>query len=129
MNRTLQNRLVNELRAARIRTREAANRYLGQRFLPTFNATFERRPADPAPAFVPVGRVDLEQILCHEEPRTVTRDNTIVLDRVVMQLDKQRGAARARACPSWCAVISTASIPCGGALAVSGGSPPRAARC
>lgn len=91
MNRTLQNRLVNELRAARIRTREAANRYLGQRVLPTFNATFARRPADPAPAFVPVGRVDLDQILCHEEPRTVARDNTVVLDRVVLQLDKQRG--------------------------------------
>lgn len=91
MNRTLQNRLVNELRAARIRTREAANRYLDQRFLPTLNAGFARPPADPAPAFVPVGRVDLDQILCHEEPRTVARDNTVVLDRVVLPLDKQPG--------------------------------------
>ncbi len=91
MNRTLQGRLVNELRAAKIRTLEAANRYLRQRFLPTFNATFARPPADPTPAFVPVGRVDLEQILCHEEPRVVGRDNTVVLDRVVLQIDKQRG--------------------------------------
>src|SRR4029450_9071751 len=35
--------------------------------------------------------VDLEQILCHEEARTVARDNTVVLDRVVFQIDKQRG--------------------------------------
>ena len=91
MNRTLQGRLVNELRAAHIRTVEAANRYLQQRFVPTFNATFGRSPSDSTPAFVPVGRIDLEQILCHEEPRTVGRDNTVVLDRVVLQIDKQRG--------------------------------------
>jgi transposase len=91
MNRTRQDRFVNELRAAKIRTLEAANRYLQQRFLPTFNATFGRAPADPTPAFVPVGRVDLDQILCHEEARTVARDNTVVLDGVVLQIDKQRG--------------------------------------
>ena len=91
MNRTLQGRLVNEFRAAHIRTVEAANRYLQQRFVPTFNATFGRSPSDSTPAFVPVGRIDLEQILCHEEPRTVGRDNTVVLDRVVLQIDKQRG--------------------------------------
>jgi len=91
MNRTLQDRLVNELRVARIRTLEAANRYLQQRFLPTFNATFGRAPADPTPAFVPVGRVDLDQLLCHEEARTVARNNTVVLDGVVLQIDKQRG--------------------------------------
>src|SRR5206468_1242449 len=46
MNRTLQGRLVNELRVAQIRTLEAANRYLRQRFVPTLNATFGRAPAD-----------------------------------------------------------------------------------
>ena len=91
MNRTLQDRLVNELRVARIRTLEAANRYLRQRFLPTFNATFGRAPADPAPAFVPLGRVELDHILCHEEARTVARDNTVVFGRVLLQIDKQRG--------------------------------------
>lgn len=91
MNRTLQGRLVNELRVANIRTLEAANRYLRQRFIPTFNATFGRPPADPTAAFVPLGRVDLDQILCHEEARVVGRDNTVVFGRVVLQIDKQRG--------------------------------------
>ena len=91
MNRTLQGRLVNELRVAKIGTLEAANRYLRQQFVPTLNATFGRAPADPASAFVPLGRVDLEQILCHEAARTVARDNTVVFDRVVLQIDKQRG--------------------------------------
>src|SRR5437016_5434675 len=90
-NRTLQDRLVNELRAAGHRTVAAANRYLRERFLATFNATFGRPPADPASAFVPLGRQDLEQILCHEEERTVARDNTVALDGVLLQLDKQRG--------------------------------------
>ena len=82
---------MNELRAAGHRTVAAANRYLRERFLATFNATFGRPPADPASAFVPLGRQDLEQILCHEEERTVARDNTVALDGVLLQLDKQRG--------------------------------------
>jgi len=91
VNRTLQDRLVNELRLAGIRTLAAANRYLVDRFLPAYNATFGRPPADPVPAFVPVTPAQLEPILCHEEARVVARDNTVTLDRVILQLAKQRG--------------------------------------
>lgn len=91
VNRTLQDRLVNELRVADIRTLPAANRYLRDHFMPAFNAEFARPPADPAPAFVPLGRVDPHEILCHEEPRTVALDNTVRLDGVVLQIAKQRG--------------------------------------
>src|SRR4029453_3052839 len=71
--------------------RESRNLYLREVFVPPLNAPFARPPADPTSAFVPLGRGDLEQILCHEEARTVARDNTVVLDRVVLQIDKQRG--------------------------------------
>lgn len=91
VNRTLQDRLVNELRLAGIRTGAAANRYLVERFLPAFNQTFGRPPTDPASAFVPVTAAQLEPILCHEEGRVVARDNTVTLERVVLQLAKQRG--------------------------------------
>jgi hypothetical protein len=91
MNGTLQGRLVNELRAAGISTVAAANRYLRDRFLPDFNAEFRRVPADPAPAFVPLGRVDLEHILCHQDERVVARDNTVSVDGVILQLAKQAG--------------------------------------
>ncbi len=91
LNRTLQDRLVNELRLHGATTRAAANAYLRDRFLPDYNATFTRPPADPASAFVPVGAVDLAQILCHEEERTVGRDNVVVLEGVALQLAKQPG--------------------------------------
>lgn len=90
-NGTLQGRLVNELQVAGIRTPAAANRYLRERFIADYNATFGRAPADPTSAFVAVGAHDLEQILYHEEERVVARDNTLRLDGVVLQIDKQRG--------------------------------------
>jgi transposase len=91
-NRTLQDRLVNELRVAGIATAAAANHYLETQFIPTWDATFGRPPADPASAFVVVGRrYDLDQILCHEEERVVARDNTVAFDGVTLQISKQRG--------------------------------------
>jgi hypothetical protein len=91
MNGTLQGRLVNELRVARITTLAAANRYLRERFLPDFNAEFSHAPTEPTPAFVPLGGADLEQIRCHQDERVVARDNTVVLDGIVMQRAKQPG--------------------------------------
>jgi len=81
----------NELRVARISTVLAANRYLRERFMPEYNARFTRPPADPASAFVGIGRYDLEQIFCHQEERIVARDNTVSFGRFVFQIDKQRG--------------------------------------
>jgi hypothetical protein len=55
VNRTLQDRLVNELRLASITTVPAANRYLRERFLPAFNEEFGWPPADSTPGFIPLG--------------------------------------------------------------------------
>jgi hypothetical protein len=91
LNRTFQDRLVNELRVAGITTLAAANQYLLKQFLPQHNATFARVPRDPASAFVPLGAVDLDAILCHEATRVVARDNTVTLGRQVLQLLPQPG--------------------------------------
>jgi transposase len=91
LNRTFQDRLVNELRVAKATTLVAANAYLRDRFIPDYNATFGCAPADPASAFVPLGHADLEQILCHQEARVVARDNTVTFDGRPFQLARQPG--------------------------------------
>lgn len=91
LNRTFQDRLVNELRVAGIDTLEAANTYLRETFLPRHNATFARVPRDPASAFVPLGEVDLDAILCHEVERVVARDNTVTMGGQVLQIAAQPG--------------------------------------
>jgi hypothetical protein len=90
LNRTLQGRVVNELRVHGIRTLEIANRYLHERFIPDFNTQFSRPPLEPDSAFVPLDGFDLEQVLCHEEERTVGQDNTVTLLGVVLQIEKQK---------------------------------------
>jgi transposase len=91
LNRTFQDRLVNELRVAQITTLDAANTYLRDRFIPDYNATFRCAPAEPASAFVALGAADLDQILCHEEERVVTADNTVSLGGYVLQIARQPG--------------------------------------
>ena len=91
VNRTLQDRLVKELHSADIRTMERANRYLVEQFVPAYNDEIPRPPADPVSAFVTAGEAPLDQILCHEETRTVGKDNTVVLQGVRLQIDKQPG--------------------------------------
>ena len=91
LNRTFQDRLVNELRVAGIATLAAANRYLAESFVPQHNATFARAPRDPASAFVPLEDVDLDAILCHEEVRVVARDNTVTVAGRILQIAPQPG--------------------------------------
>jgi transposase len=93
VNRTLQDRLVKELHSAGIRTVERANRYLSNCFLPAFNDEFARVPAHADSGFAPWGNVDLDTILCHEERRTVHRDNTVTLEGVRLQISRQPGRA------------------------------------
>lgn len=93
VHRTLQDRLVKELHTAGIATVERANRYLSDRFLPGYNEEFGHPPAHPEAGFAPLGTVDLAEIFCHEEPRTVQRDNTVTLGGVHLQIVKQPGRA------------------------------------
>ena len=91
INRTLQDRLVNELRVKGSRTIHSANRYLREQFIPHYNEEFSREPADPDSAFVSPGQADLDQIICIQEERTVAKDNTVVMNNVKMQIEKQPG--------------------------------------
>jgi hypothetical protein len=87
---TLQKRLPQELRLARIKTVAAANRFLRERFVPDHNARFAVPAAEPGSAFVPyVGR-SIEDVLCVQEDRVVGADNCISFNRRSLQIPPQR---------------------------------------
>jgi hypothetical protein len=87
---TLQKRLPQELRLARIKTVAGANRYLRERFVPDYNARFAVPAAEPGSAFVPyVGR-PIADILCLQEDRVVGADNCVSYNRRSLQIPPQR---------------------------------------
>lgn len=89
MFRTLQDRLPKELALAGIRTREAANRFLRQRYLPAHNRRFRIAPAETGSAFVPFIGTGLADILCVQESRTVANDNTVRYGNRSLQIPAQ----------------------------------------
>lgn len=87
---TLQKRLPQELRLARIKTVAAANRYLKERFVPDYNRRFGVPAAEPGSAFVPyVGR-PIEDVLCIQDDRVVGADNCVAWNRRSLQIPPQR---------------------------------------
>lgn len=83
---TLQDRLVSELRLANITTLEAANAFLPA-FLARFNRTFGVTPETPGSAYR--GRLsaaELDRVLCFKHERVVSKDNTVRLDQVILQI-------------------------------------------
>jgi hypothetical protein len=87
---TLQNRLPQELRLARIKTIAAANRYLKDRFVPDYNARFAVPAAQPGSAFVPYAGRPLADVLCVQEDRVVAADNCVSWRRRSLQIPPQR---------------------------------------
>jgi transposase len=87
MFETLQDRLVKELADAGVTTIEAANRFIRAVYLPTHNQRFAVAPAEPGSAFVPWTRSDLAEILCHQEDRVVGNDNTVVFEKLRLQIE------------------------------------------
>jgi hypothetical protein len=85
---TIQGRLPQELRLAGITTRDAADAYLRDRFVPAYNAAFAVEPAEQGTAFVPfVG--NLKDTLCIQEDRVVGRDNCVRYNTMSLQIPEQ----------------------------------------
>ena len=83
---TLQDRLPKELKLAGITTREAANRFIAEVYLPDHNARFAIKPEQPGSAFVPDAADAWRDTLCIQEDRVVGNDNTVRYHRLVLQL-------------------------------------------
>lgn len=87
MNKTLQDRLVKELRLAGIGTLEDANAFLPP-FVEGFNAKFAKAPASDKDLHRPLTeRDDLDEILSWQEERMVSNSLTLQYDRVVYLLE------------------------------------------
>ena len=97
--KTIQGRLPQELRAAGIRTYEAANRYLTEVFLPDFNRRFTVRPTQPESAFTKVVGVDLSLLLAAQHERVVNKDNTVHFEGRILQLEPTRHRDHFVRCP------------------------------
>lgn len=69
-NRTLQDRLLKEMRLRGIKTIEAANIY-AKEFLEVYNAKFSKEPMSRVNAHRPLGERDLQKILSRCEMRTL----------------------------------------------------------
>jgi len=87
---TLQKRLPQELRLARIKTVMAANRYLKQHFVPGYNARFAVPAAEPGSAFIDYAGRPIEDVLCIQEDRVVGADNCVAWNRRSLQIPPQR---------------------------------------
>jgi hypothetical protein len=79
--KTLQDRLVKEMRLAGIASIEAANHFLETRFLPEWEQRFTVAPRHPRNAHRPLGREHrLEEILSVRVARKVANDHTVSWD-------------------------------------------------
>ena len=75
---TFQDRLCSELRLHNISTLEAANHYLLEEYIPRHNRKFAHPAKESGSAYRPVSKgIDLNNIFCIKEERTVAPDNTI----------------------------------------------------
>src|SRR4030043_83644 len=83
---THQDRLVKELAFYGITDMNAANRYLTKVYLPAFNAEFMQAPLEEGSAFVPWKGDDLDDILCERDERTVSADNCVSFERMILQI-------------------------------------------
>ena len=83
---THQDRLVKELAAAGITTMTEANRYLDDVYRPAFNREFMVPAAEEGNSFVPAALEQLEDILCEQHDRTVSRDNCVSFEGLTLQI-------------------------------------------
>ena len=85
--RTLQGRLPKELALANITTMAEANTFL-RHYLKPFNRQFMVTPTESDSAFVPLLGVDIDNILCRQVERKVTRDSCVSYQGLTLQLPK-----------------------------------------
>lgn len=87
---THQDRLVKELALQGITDKIAANRYLAKVYMPAFNEEFMQPAPEKGSVFVPWREDNLDDILCEHHERTVSADNCIRFEGMILQIPSNR---------------------------------------
>ena len=87
---THQGRLPQELARADITHMAQANRYLAEVYRPAFNAEFTQPAMETGTAFVPWIGGDLDDTLCEQYERTVSHDNSVRFETLILQIPADR---------------------------------------
>lgn len=94
--RTLQDRLIKELRLEGICEMDAANSFLKDHYIDDYNARFAVEPASDHDAHRSAEGFDLDAILSHQETRVVTNDYTISYYKTRYQIAPESAVASLR---------------------------------
>lgn len=89
-NQTLQDRLIKDMRLAGISSREAANEFARDVYIPQHNARFAVEPADQLDAHRSLEGFDLRHIMSIREERTVQQDYVVVYRKQLFQLTERQ---------------------------------------
>ncbi len=87
---THQGRLPQELALAGIKSMASANQYLAKVYRLAFNAEFAQPAMEQGSAFVPWIGGSLEDILCEQHERTVSSDNCVRFEGMILQIPADR---------------------------------------
>jgi hypothetical protein len=88
--KTHQGRLPQELASAGIKTMQAANSYLKERYMPSVNKHFAQAAAQEGTAYVPLRGFDVDEILSERYERVVGNDNCVSYEGLLLQIPADR---------------------------------------
>jgi hypothetical protein len=89
-NKTLQDRLIKEMRLAKISSIEAANEFVKSSFIEKHNQKFAVKPAQSGDAHRDHSLYDLNSIFCIQDHRILANDFTITHNKQIFQLIKEQ---------------------------------------
>lgn len=91
-NRTLQDRLVKEMRLRKIYSMETANKFAQGEYLVMHNKQFAIEATEAGDLHLPIGNKNLDNIFCIKEKRSIANDYTVSYKRRIIQLKKNQTA-------------------------------------
>ncbi len=89
-NRTLQDRLVKELRLQKISTMKTANAFVQSGYLDRHNSQFAVLAAEPADAHRSIDGINLSSIFCLKNKRVLQNDFTIAYRKRIFQIEQHQ---------------------------------------